>query len=238
MRGVFRPAATSTPSSRSLSRTRYWNVAQAPRRASNIRYTCHSVSSAGSDLRASRQSAHFGKRLSPRASATPCSIRAFQPLLPHRHVKSGLAERVRQRAKRVPVERLRGHESAVLIDVLRRRHSTDHGRRAHADTGAAHPVSAKRRKGRDLLSASRDFSCRSARSLSAGARSTPRGARPRATASAMARPSASGEDCTPAGPRPPLGGEAFPIAARNSASAFGSTLVTARNLRLLLMQIT
>ena len=57
--------------------------------------------------RASAQSANFGSRPSRSASATPCVDRPLEPLLPHRHVEAGLAERVRERAERVPVERLR-----------------------------------------------------------------------------------------------------------------------------------
>src|SRR5947207_2981792 len=46
---------------------------------------------------------------------------ALQTLLAVRHVEAGLAERVRQRAERVPVERLRRHRALARVDVLRRR---------------------------------------------------------------------------------------------------------------------
>ena len=106
-------------------RMRYWNVAQAPRRASNIRYTCHSVSNAESALRASRQSANFGRRPSPRAITMPWSIARSSLSSPTGTSNPGLSQRIRERAECVPVERLRRHEPAVLVDVLRRRHSSD-----------------------------------------------------------------------------------------------------------------
>ena len=43
--------------------------------------------------------------------------RPLEPLLPHRHVESGLAERVCERSERVPVERLGRDEPAVRVDV-------------------------------------------------------------------------------------------------------------------------
>src|SRR5581483_11504583 len=43
--------------------------------------------------------------------------RPLEPLLPHRHVEARLAQRVRERAERVPVERLRGQPALVVVDV-------------------------------------------------------------------------------------------------------------------------
>src|SRR4029453_10503586 len=43
--------------------------------------------------------------------------RAFEPLLPHRNVEAGLSQRIRERAEGVPVERLRGHRAAMVVEV-------------------------------------------------------------------------------------------------------------------------
>src|SRR5205085_614879 len=51
--------------------------------------------------------------------------RAFETLLPHRHVEAGLAERIRERAEGVPVERLGRQLAAVLVDVTGRGHTTE-----------------------------------------------------------------------------------------------------------------
>ena len=59
--------------------------------------------------RASAQSANFGSRPSRRASATPCSTARSSRSSPTGDVEAGLAQRVRERAERVPVERLRRH---------------------------------------------------------------------------------------------------------------------------------
>ena len=72
-------------------------------------------------LRASAQSANFGSRPSARASCDALLDGALEPLLPHRHVEAGLAQRVRERAERVPVERLRRQPALVLVDVARGR---------------------------------------------------------------------------------------------------------------------
>ena len=47
--------------------------------------------------------------------------RMLEPLLPHRDVEPRLAQRVLERAEHVPVQRLRGHGVAVLVEVLRGR---------------------------------------------------------------------------------------------------------------------
>jgi len=51
--------------------------------------------------------------------------RPLEPLLPHRHVEARLSERVLERAEHVPVERLRRHRVAVLVEVLRGRRPSE-----------------------------------------------------------------------------------------------------------------
>src|SRR5204863_8223961 len=51
--------------------------------------------------------------------------RALEPLLADRHVEPGLAQRLRERAEGVPVERLGRHRAATVVEVLRRRRSAE-----------------------------------------------------------------------------------------------------------------
>ena len=51
--------------------------------------------------------------------------RALKLLLPHRDVEAGFPQRVRERAKRVPVQRLGGHAAAMLLDVTCRRDTAE-----------------------------------------------------------------------------------------------------------------
>src|SRR5207244_3148176 len=44
--------------------------------------------------------------------------RSLEALLPHRDVEAGLGERTRERAERVPVERLRRHRAPPLLEEL------------------------------------------------------------------------------------------------------------------------
>src|SRR4051812_38444501 len=50
--------------------------------------------------------------------------RPLEALLPHRHLEAGLPERLRQRAERVPVERLRRDPPAALVEVAGGRRAT------------------------------------------------------------------------------------------------------------------
>src|SRR5262249_21012993 len=60
----------------------------------------------------------FGQTTQPDSQLGPLVDRPLEALLTDRHVEAGLAERVRQRAERVPVQGLRRHEAAVRVDVL------------------------------------------------------------------------------------------------------------------------
>src|SRR5438105_3729984 len=51
--------------------------------------------------------------------------RALEPFLPHRHVEAGLAQRARERAERVPVQRLGRHLPAALVEVARARDAAE-----------------------------------------------------------------------------------------------------------------
>jgi len=51
--------------------------------------------------------------------------RPFEPLLPHRDVEARFAKRVLERTEHVPVERLRGHRGAMLVEVLRGRRAAE-----------------------------------------------------------------------------------------------------------------
>ena len=52
---------------------------------------------------------------------------ALQTLLPHRDVEAGLAQRARERAERVPEQRLRRHRALARIQVARRRRPPEPG---------------------------------------------------------------------------------------------------------------
>ena len=69
----------------------------------------------------SAQSANFGSRPSSPRERGALVDRPLEPLLAHRDVEAGLAQRGRERAERVPVERLRRHAAAPLVDVARGR---------------------------------------------------------------------------------------------------------------------
>ena len=60
-----------------------------------------------------------------RAPARALPDRPLEPLLADRDVVAGLAQRVRERAEGMPVERLRRHPAAPLVDVPRGRHPAE-----------------------------------------------------------------------------------------------------------------
>ena len=82
--------STSTPSSRSRSRTRYWNAVHAPRGTSSSRYTCHSDSSVESARRASAQSDIFGRRPSVTRERSSLRDGSLEALLALEHLEARL----------------------------------------------------------------------------------------------------------------------------------------------------
>ena len=83
--------------------------------------------STASSRRAVCQSPNFGSRPSAPGERAALLDRALEPLLPHRHVEPGLAQRGRERAEGVPVERRRRHRAAPLLDVVRGRRAPELG---------------------------------------------------------------------------------------------------------------
>ena len=75
--------------------------------------------------RASSQSAIFGRCPSSRASAAPSAIARSRRSSPTGHVEPGLPQRGRERAERVPDERLRRHRPAALLEVARGRRAPE-----------------------------------------------------------------------------------------------------------------
>ena len=164
----IRPARPS-PSSRRRLRTRYWNVA-CPRRASNMRYTCHSVKIAASQARG-RPVVEF--RQPPEALRHPGALLdgALQAAPPPPARRTRRPWSARQRPERVPVERLGRHPAAVRVHVLRGRHTAQALPSSRSSPRSSSRVA--KRQGTSPRGASPCSSCRSARSLSAGARSWP-----------------------------------------------------------------
>ena len=103
-------------------------------------------------LRAAAQSANFGSRPSSRASSAPWSTARSSRSSPTGDVEARLAQRRRERAERVPVERLRRHRAAVRVDVARGRiaPSSSPSSRSSAEQLRAGREAARHQPGRAL----------------------------------------------------------------------------------------